>query len=579
MRVLAMTAVVAIWVAAGAAVLSLRGVEVERLWHINSAFIVAATVLLSVLILVLSSALGRMHRQMAARWKAEDSLAIQMDVLRATSARFENILEAAGEGIYGVDHGNTVVFANRVAAQLLGWPSAEAMVGQPGPAAGGNQMADGRRCVEGDCDIRRTLADGVARRSSEEYFVRRDGSRIPVDYLVSPQIHRGDVEGAVIVFREVSAQRAAEQARRERQELFEQVFVSGSAIKLLIDPQDGSIVDANASAAQFYGFAVDELRRMTIHDINVLPVDEVRRRMSLAEQNLNNYFVARHRTKDGCERTVEVYSGPIHLQDRTLLMSIIHDVSERTRKEQELAAAHLRLEAQARDLARSNADLEQFAYVVSHDLREPVRMVSNFLTLVERRSADKLDAESREFVAFAVDGAKRMDRLILDLLQYSRIGRLSQPMRMVASAEALRLAMAHLQFTVQDLGAEIVIAGEMPEVTASEDDLVRLFQNLIGNALKYGPPGRPPRVDLGCVACDEGWRFSVKDNGIGIAAANFDRIFGIFKRLHAQGDYDGTGIGLAICRKVVERHGGRIWVDSDGEGHGSTFFFTLPASP
>ncbi|MBI2236453.1 MAG: PAS domain S-box protein [Magnetospirillum sp.] len=570
-------AVVAIWLAAGGAIVFLRGIEVDDPWRAHSGLVVAAAALLSALILMLSSALGRMHRQVVARFKAEESLTVQMDVLRATGARFENILEAAGDGIYGVDDGNTVVFANRVAAHLLGWPSAEAMIGQQGPEAGWHLLADGCPCTAGDCLIRRTLEDGVARRGTEEFFVSRDGTRIPVDYLVSAQIHRGEVEGAVVVFREVSAQRAAEQARRERQELFEQIFVSGSVIKLLIDPQDGSIVDANPSAAEFYGLPLEDLRRKTIHDINALPVDEIRRRMSLAEQNLNNYFVARHRTADGSVRTVEVYSGPIRVQDRTLLMSIIHDVSERMRKEQELAAAHLRLKAQAKDLARSNADLEQFAYVASHDLREPLRMVSNFLTLVERRSEDKLDTESREFIGFAVDGAKRMDRLILDLLQYSRIGRLSQPMRTVVPAEALRLAMAHLQFTMDDLAAEVVVADELPKVIASEDDLIRLFQNLIGNALKYTPPGRPPRVEVGCVACDEGWRFSVRDNGIGIDPDNFERVFGIFKRLHAPGEYDGTGIGLAICRKIVERHGGRIWVESDGEGKGSTFFFTLPA--
>ncbi len=227
-------------------------------------------------------------------------------------------------------------------------------------------------------------------------------------------------------------------------------------------------------------------------------------------------------------------------------------------------------------LARSNAELEQFAYVVSHDLREPLRMVSSFLTLLERRLSDTLDGECRDFLNFARDGANRMDRLVLDLLDYSRIGRQQRPMAAVDLDKVMAEVQDNLAAARQETGGTIQVDGPLPVVTGDAQELTRLLQNLVGNALKYHAPDRPPVVQVSAEPAAEGWTITVRDNGIGIAAEDFERVFGVFQRLHSRDRYDGTGIGLAICKKVVEHHGGTIRVASE-PGQGAAFSFTLPA--
>jgi len=233
------------------------------------------------------------------------------------------------------------------------------------------------------------------------------------------------------------------------------------------------------------------------------------------------------------------------------------------------------LNQQADELKRSNADLEQFAYIASHDLQEPLRMVSQFTGLLKRRYGGKLDAEADEYMEFAVGGATRMLALINDLLTYSRVGREQVAAKPVDTQIVLDQALANLQTVIAERAAK-VSSGPLPTVWADQGMLVRLFQNLIGNALKFCKADRPI-VRIQAEARGSEWVFSVADNGIGIEAQYQERIFLIFQRLHKQGDYPGTGIGLAVCKRIVERNGGRIWLESE-PGQGTTFFFTLPAS-
>jgi signal transduction histidine kinase len=233
------------------------------------------------------------------------------------------------------------------------------------------------------------------------------------------------------------------------------------------------------------------------------------------------------------------------------------------------------LNQQAAELKRSNADLEQFAYVASHDLQEPLRMVSGFTGLLKRRYGGKLDADADEYIEFAVSGANRMQSLINDLLSYSRVGREEVAAKAVDTQVALDQALANLQTAIEDRSA-LVSRGQLPTVWANHGMLVRLFQNLIGNALKFCKVERPI-VRIQAEARGGDWVFSVADNGIGIDPQYKDRIFLIFQRLHKQSEYPGTGIGLAVCKRIVERNGGRIWLESE-PGKGTTFFFTLPAT-
>ncbi|MBC7950547.1 MAG: hypothetical protein H7Z12_01830 [Rhodospirillaceae bacterium] len=231
---------------------------------------------------------------------------------------------------------------------------------------------------------------------------------------------------------------------------------------------------------------------------------------------------------------------------------------------------------QSEDLARSNTDLEQFAYVASHDLREPLRMVSSFLTLLERHLGEKLDGEAREFMDYARNGALRMDAMILDLLQYSRLGRQESEIERVDLGQMVSTALGELAATIGETQAIIQVESALPMVPGHPRELTRLFQNLIGNALKYRAPDRVPEVTISVRREGDHWEVSIADNGIGIDPQFHQRVFNIFQRLHTRERYDGNGIGLAICKKVVEHHGGRIWVES-ALGAGSVFRFTLPA--
>jgi light-regulated signal transduction histidine kinase (bacteriophytochrome) len=225
-------------------------------------------------------------------------------------------------------------------------------------------------------------------------------------------------------------------------------------------------------------------------------------------------------------------------------------------------------------LVSSNKELEQFAYVASHDLQEPLRMVASYTQLLARRYRGKLDADADEFIAFAVEGVTRMQSLINDLLIYARIGSHADDVVQADSGAALDRALANLKTTIADTGAAISRTA-MPVVRADPTQLDQLFQNLLSNALKFRRDERP-EVAVGAEALGDLWHFSVRDNGIGIDPSYFDRIFVIFQRLHNRDKYEGTGIGLSICKKIVERHGGTMWVESR-PGSGSTFHFTLPA--
>jgi len=231
------------------------------------------------------------------------------------------------------------------------------------------------------------------------------------------------------------------------------------------------------------------------------------------------------------------------------------------------------LERLNQELGRSNQELQQFAYVASHDLQEPLRMVASYVQLIERRYKDKLDTDAVEFINFAVDGAKRMQTLINDLLAYSRVSTQGEAMGQTDVNEAIDRALANLQARITDTGATIRRAGEMPTFKADSGQLARLFQNLVGNALKFCQD-RSPVVEISVEGQDEHWRFAIRDNGIGIDPKYADRIFIIFQRLHTRTEYDGTGIGLAVCKRIVERHGGLIWFDST-PGEGTTFYFTI----
>lgn len=272
------------------------------------------------------------------------------------------------------------------------------------------------------------------------------------------------------------------------------------------------------------------------------------------------------RVRDGDFRHEVTVTGPrevVALADdvESMRRRILHEVAE--------------LDARSHDLQRSNAELEQFAYVASHDLQEPLRKVASFCELLERRYHGRLDERADQYIGFAADGAKRMQVLINDLLSFSRVGRVTRERTLVDCDAVLAQATANLAVAVEETGAKIS-SDELPTVLAEVPLLTTVFQNLIGNAVKFHGPD-PPRVHIGVRRDGPFWEFCCADNGIGIEPEYAERIFVIFQRLHAKGTYDGTGIGLAMCRKIIEYHDGRIWLDTTA-AEGTIFRFTLPAT-
>jgi signal transduction histidine kinase len=249
------------------------------------------------------------------------------------------------------------------------------------------------------------------------------------------------------------------------------------------------------------------------------------------------------------------------------------DITRRKQNQAELRAAHDELEKKARELERSNEELQQFAYVASHDLQEPLRMISSYTQLLERRYGSKFDQDAKEFMGFIVDGAARMKQLIEDLLSYSRVGTRAREFRQVDMEGVLLKALANLRGALE-AGNASVTHDPLPAVMGDETQLIQLLQNLVGNALKFRG-SEATRVHLHADERDDAWEFSVRDNGIGIEPQYFERIFLMFQRLHSRADYPGTGIGLTICKKIIDRHNGRIWVESK-PGEGTTFRFTIP---
>ena len=284
---------------------------------------------------------------------------------------------------------------------------------------------------------------------------------------------------------------------------------------------------------------------------------------------LNQYETVRLR-KDGTRVDVAITATPL-IDDEGKIVgsgSIIRDISARKRAESEREGAE-------RDLERSNLELEQYAYVASHDLQEPLRSIGGFAQLLEERYGDKLDDDGKRFIGFISKGVARMQALIADLLTYSRAGQSTLRTQEVDTGALVHETLSSLDAAIRDAGAEVDV-GKLPVIHADRAALAQLFGNLLSNALKFSDGRRPPHVDVFAARDDGGWRFTVADNGLGIDAKDADRVFGMFERLHGEDAYGGTGIGLAICKRIVERHGGRIWYEPS-PGGGAAFSFTLPA--
>jgi PAS domain S-box-containing protein len=394
----------------------------------------------------------------------------------------------------------------------------------------------------------------------------------------------------------------------EQDDLFRLITEKAADMIAVVDT-NGRRVYNSPSYERILGYSPEQLEATSSFE-QIHPEDREKVREASVEASrsgVGRRIEYRMRHRDGSWRVLESTASTILDADGKVdkLVIVNRDITDRKRAEQALQEHQIHLEElvatrtaelkraneqleqdiverkevqqqltrNVEELNRSNTELEQFAYVASHDLQEPLRMVASYTQLLSQRYKGKLDPDADEFIGFAVDGARRMQQLIEDLLSYSRLTTRGKPLNWTESTSACNAAIGNLEQSIKHSRAVIVV-GSLPPVLADAIQLTALFQNLIGNAIKYHNESKPEiRIDARPDRDD--WLFLIRDNGIGIEKQYFERIFQMFQRLHSRKDYPGTGIGLAICKKIVERHGGRIWVESE-PGQGSTFVFTIP---
>jgi PAS domain S-box-containing protein len=499
-------------------------------------------------------------RDISARRAAESHLA-QME------GRYRGLLEAAPDAMVVVNQAGEIVLLNVQAEKQLGY-SRDELIGQKVTNIIPHGFAE-RLIADGT----RTAAEALAQQigTGIELMARRkDGREFPIEIMLSPL---ESAEGILVTaaIRDISRRKAAESHLAQMEGRYRGLLEAAPDAMVVVNPV-GEIVLLNVQAEKQFGYSRDELIGQKVKNIipqgfaERLVADALRSTADALAQQIGTGIELTGRRKNGGEFPIEIMLSPLESAEGILVTAAIRDIS--IRKQAEANLLH-----KIDELNRSNEELGQFAYIASHDLQEPLRMVASYTQLLSRRYKGKLDAEADEFIAFAVDGAGRMQRLIQDLLAFSRVGTKGQELLDTSSEEALQQALINLRGAIEESGAQVT-HDPLPGVLADEMQLTQLFQNLIGNGIKYQNPGVPLVHISAARNGGKKWIFSVKDNGLGIDSQYFERIFGMFQRLHKREEFAGTGIGLAICKKIVERHGGTISVESQ-PGQGSTFSFAL----
>jgi PAS domain S-box-containing protein len=360
---------------------------------------------------------------------------------------------------------------------------------------------------------------------------------------------------------EITERKQTEEKLRQSQDNFAKAFNSNPAAIAITRLADGKFISLNPAYTEIMEYEPHEILDRTAAEMNIYVHPEERKQVvqQLREQGTVQNYELLVRIKSGETRSIVIYMVPMLYNNEECILSVFLDISERKKMEQELQ--------------RSNAELEQFAYIASHDLQEPLRAVAGMVQLLGQRYKGKLDERADEYIGHAVEASTRMQNLINDLLDYSRVSRFGKSFDETNLENCLKNALGNLQLAIQESNTQITY-DPLPTLKADSTQMTQVLQNLIGNAIKFRGE-RPLHIHIGAKKLEQAWQFNVSDNGIGIEPQYFERIFLIFQRLHTRREYPGTGIGLSLCKKIIERHGGQIWVESQPE-QGSTFYFTIP---
>jgi len=490
--------------------------------------------------------------------------------LAQMEGRYRGLLEAAPDAMIVVNQHGEIVLVNAQAEHQFGYRRDELL---------GKQVVDiipvgfAERLI---ADGTRTAAEALAQHIGagiELNARRQDGSSFPIELMLSPlESDEGILVTAAI--RDISVRNAAKKHLANLEGRYRGLLEAAPDAMLLVNPA-GAVVLVNRQAENLFGYNRGELEAQSPRIL--VSAESTAALISYTRRTADGAYAEQSRTplelegrrKDQTSIPIEVMLSHLETGEGILLAVSVRDITTRRKAQARLVETML-------ELNRSNEELEQFAYIASHDLQEPLRMVASYTQLLAKRYKGKLDADADDFIAFAVGGANRMQLLIQDLLMYSRVHTKGEGLESISSELALEQATVRLRKEIAAGGARVT-HGPLPTVMADQGQLVQLFQNLVGNAIKYQPAG-VPTVHISSVKNDDGkWMFSVQDNGLGIEAQYFERIFGMFQRLHKREEFEGSGIGLAICKKIVERHNGSISVESR-LGQGSTFRFALTAA-
>jgi PAS domain S-box-containing protein len=483
------------------------------------------------------------------------------EALRDCEDKYRMLLDEIGDyAIFMLNPAGQIVSCNAGAERIKGY-TAEQIIGHSFSCFFPPEDIKSGRPEE---VLRMTAASG--RHEEHGMRVRRDGSQFLASVTFTAlRDSAGILRGFSEISRDLSEIRESGAKYRG--------LLEAAPDAMVVVNQGGEIVLLNVQAEKQFGYRRDELVGQKVKNIipegfsERLVADSTRSAADALAQQIGTGIELSGRRKDGSEFPIEIMLSPLESAEGILVTAAIRDISVRKDAEKHLVKT-------VGELKRSNDELQHFAYVASHDLQEPLRMVASYTQLLAKRYKGRLDSDADEFIAFAVDGCTRMQGLIHDLLAYSRAGTNGKTICEVSAEDALNEALANLRVTIEESDA-IVTHDSLPAIRTDDTQLAQVFQNLVGNAVKYRSVD-VPRVHVS--AANNGrneWIFSVQDNGLGIDPQYFERIFILFQRLHGRNEFEGTGIGLAICKKIVERLGGRIWVESQ-PGKGSAFYFALP---
>jgi PAS domain S-box-containing protein len=489
--------------------------------------------------------------------------------LNESERRFCNMLDNVDLLSLMLDREARITYCNDYLLRLTGWARDE-VIGRDWfelfmPSTRGDMKAA----------FAALLADMPSAAHHESTIITRSGGQRLIRWNNTVlRSSEGAAIGTASIGDDITERKDAERHLAQMESRFRGLLEAAPDAMVVVN-QTGDIVLLNAQAEKQFGYRRDELLGQKVKSIipegfaERIVADGLRSAEDALAQQIGTGIELAGRRRDGSEFPIEIMLSPLASAEGILVTAAIRDITARK-------AAEAQLLEKVEELNRSNVELEHFAAFVSHDLQEPLRMVASYMKLLSKRYKGKLDSDADEYIAFAAEGAARMHQLIHDLLLYSRVGTKGKELRDTESEKSLEQAIINLRGAIQESGA-LVTHDPLPPVMADERQLIQLFQNLVGNAIKYQSPGTPKIHISAARNGGKKWVFSVHDNGLGIDPQYFEKIFGMFQRLHKRDEFAGTGIGLAICKKIVERHGGNISVESQ-PGAGSTFRFALSGS-